>query len=336
MLKIRGNTDFGCHAKTQKGALCRFPVAAANMLLVNTILEKVAAAASIEEKLQLLMRLAPVLLCKRWHQSKQIMLVAAWEDSLSTICSFFKTEPDDELGTVIHELRVPSAWVGQRTKLEGKRTSPIQIKTKTEPDVKVEPLSHDHDTTPRNLRKDALQERTFIPYSPPRNTRSLNIHIKSVLSKPLTQKDLSSTSKGGYVYVYTFTSNPDTPIRYLKIGNSIDYNSRLKRWERQCGTKPKLLCHYQTSLYRKVERIVHAHLANQRLLEERCSGCQGKHVEWFQARVSRVSALLGLWTEWSWREPYDAEGRLKVEWMRKLEDVDLNDPDCWRRLVESD
>lgn len=336
LLKIRSNTNFGCHGKTQKHTLCGIRIAAANLLLVDALLEKVAAAAGLEEKLQLLTRMAPLLLCKRHHQGKQVVLIADWEDSLRAAVPSFKTESDDEPGIFAEGVRVCSAWAGRRTTFEGARTTPVRMKTEAGPYVKVEPLSDDHEAAPRNPRKDALQERTFIPYSSPRNTRSLNIHIMSVLSKPLSPKALSSTSKAGYVYVYTFTSNPDTPIRYLKIGHSIDYDRRLKEWQSQCSTKPRLLCHYQTSRYQKVERIVHAQLANQRLLEEECGGCRKKHNEWFDVKVSRVSALLGLWTEWSWREPYDAQGKLKVEWARRLKDVDLDDPDCWTRFVERD
>ncbi|KAH8180006.1 hypothetical protein LIA77_01525 [Sarocladium implicatum] len=333
LLNLRSSTDSRCHGSTQARAMCKIGVAAANAVVVDAALEKAAQAATIEEKIQILMRIAPKVLCQKYHQYQQPDLIAEWIGILMPLCVSVKTEPIDEINLSPGETHSTSDRRPEDSRRERKEASTLR-RPKTEPQVKVEPVTLHREARLGRSREEAPQERTFKPYCARKSTRGLNTLIKTILSKPLTPAALSSSLQSGYVYVYTFTPSRDTPIRYLKIGYSTDYNRRLKSWERKCGTKPRLLCHYETKHYRTVERIVHAHLANQRLLEEHCEGCGGKHKEWFEVRLSEVSNVLGLWTEWSWREPWDEDGLLKREWVRRLEDVNLGDPDCWKDFLE--
>jgi hypothetical protein len=50
-------------------------------------------------------------------------------------------------------------------------------------------------------------------------------------------------------------------------------------------------------------------------------------------QICRIAEVVALWTQWTRMKPYDEEGKLKEEWLTKLEDVDLTRRDCWKTYI---
>lgn len=323
LLDIRETSDFRCHGVTTKGVRCRVRIPVRNALTVEGLLNKGTAAESQEERLEILHRIAPLSLCTRWHQRQRAAIISVWEKLIKDADVLVKLEPNDEID---YQQHVPPRVRTTSLKQESPQ-SDLCIKTESRArDKKARPSE-----APPNISPGPL----FQPYSDHRTVAVLNYYVKVILSKPLTPKILKSAAgaEPGSVYAYTFPASPNLPTRYLKIGFTNKLPRRLKEIENACLQKPKLLCHFDSNLYRKVEPIVHAHLANQRLLADPCHGCGVCHKEWFEIRLPKAAAVIGLWTDWSLREPYDERGLLKAEWRKKLEQVDLSDQDCWEEYV---
>jgi hypothetical protein len=282
--------------------------------------------------------MAPLTLCTRWHQGQKEALVAIWEKLLkeADMSVDVKLEDDEEEFQVRFEADDEDDDLQEEVRTSRHEHKPskalknrVKVETEVEPRVRIPP------SIPAKSRSGLVTTYTFESYSFPKNTLGINHAISTILSKPLTEASLRSTSTSGYVYIYTFPPPSGTPARFLKIGNASKIDARLKQWERQCGHEPTLLCHFETHLYKQVERIVHAQLANERLREVNgCAGCGKKHKEWFDVKLYTAGAILGLWTAWSLRKPYDEEGVLKRKWRRKLRELDLDDENCWQDFVD--
>lgn len=168
---------------------------------------------------------------------------------------------------------------------------------------------------------------TFVTFGAPRTIVQLNKSVRRLIRRPLFPD--SELPGQGFIYVYTFPERYRLRSPHLKIGFSKDVPKRMVEWERLCGYKPSVLSTYSAELYVKIEKLVHAQLWNERRKELSCPTCSKCHLEWFKVRESDVSQLISLWTTWSRLEPYDDTGCLKKEWVDKLDEVDLSDPECW-------
>ena len=207
--------------------------------------------------------------------------------------------------------------------------------------------------SPRTLRSSAVSEpitaapsapssqanHCFAVFSPRKDVRKINESVKTLISRRLLpseipQKDDSSSLKKGTVYLYTFPEHYRAQNPPIKIGNTNNIDRRMNQWRRQCGYEPEHIAQYSSDLYIKAERLIHKHLANDRLVEPECAKCACKHTEWFQCTVLQAHKIAGLWTEWGRRQPYTEAGELKVEWAKRLEKLDMDDPNCWKKFVQ--
>lgn len=323
LLGLRETSDFRCHGVTKKDARCRIHIATWKAHAVEVLLDKAAAETIPKEKFRILRQIIPLALCKTFHQDQQGGIITTWEKLIKGIETAIKLESE---GGFDYQKKTSATEIAKSIKPE----SPA-----TDISIKGEPSVGDRRALLDQIRPYTSHELSFQPYSRYRATTTLNTYIKAILQKPLTPKTLESTTKGGSgcVYAYSFPTSPNLPARYLKIGYSANLPGRLKSIESNCRQKPRLLCSFETKLYMKVEPIVHAHLANERLRADPCHGCGCRHKEWFDIKLPAAAAIMGLWTAWSLREPYGEKGGLKAEWRRKLEKVDLSDRNCWEEFV---
>jgi hypothetical protein len=147
------------------------------------------------------------------------------------------------------------------------------------------------------------------------------------------EPDVRKSGDGGVIYAFTFPEHYDLARPLIKIGFTSNLDRRAAEWKRQCGYTPRQLMHFSAEHHVKVENLIHAELRNQRLRECCCPGCEKKHVEWFDVQICRIAEVVALWTQWTRMKPYDEEGKLKEEWLTKLEDVDLTRRDCWKTYI---
>ncbi|KAM3480145.1 hypothetical protein MY5147_001361 [Beauveria neobassiana] len=184
-----------------------------------------------------------------------------------------------------------------------------------------------------DLQEDTKPAHIFVPYGKMQTQLQINKAIKKILNKPLTSKEKKSLSKSGGVYMYKLPNTASGEAPHLKIGSTADYERRMKEWRNSCGYDPEKVSLFYTSLYRRVERLVHAQLGVSRKREAKCPGCGKSHQEFFGVRRYQAAKLIGLWSEWMGHVPYDEDGTLNAEWRKKLEGVDLDDADCWESFT---
>lgn len=106
----------------------------------------------------------------------------------------------------------------------------------------------------------------------------------------------------------------------LKIGRTSNVHRRMNEWSRQCNYDLTLVRFYpyvpgvatgsssthirQVPFSRRVERLIHLELTEQRAKRGKCSVCLKEHREWFEVDASRqglrdVDTVIRKWVKWA-------------------------------------
>ena len=160
----------------------------------------------------------------------------------------------------------------------------------------------------------------FKPYRTP-DTRAKPKHqyMEDILRKPLTKRE----ETGGYIYSYW----NEASFGYRKIGlTTKNVKKRLTEWEDLCGHPAKK---QHRSLFsphiHRVEKLIHADLADFRLCEEKCPGCSRKHREWFNVEpAGLIEKTIIKWTMWMQQRPYEEKNgkwQLKEEFNHEVSNM---------------
>ncbi|ROV96400.1 hypothetical protein VSDG_05455 [Cytospora chrysosperma] len=178
--------------------------------------------------------------------------------------------------------------------------------------------------------------RSFDRYGPPMTAREINEGVKRVLLAHLPATE-------GYVYGFTHPEDmtmSSTPAeastcrnRLIKIGRSVNYERRMREFRRNCKYLPRVVFAHLMPHHLRIEMVVHLQLHNVRLREAGCTGCGARHEEWFGVDVGYAERLVSLWQGFANCQPYDEGGEMLPMWRERLEEVDMNDEDCWERFM---
>lgn len=182
--------------------------------------------------------------------------------------------------------------------------------------------------------EEAATARSFDPYGPPKTAREINEGTKRLLLGrfPATE---------GYVYGFTHPDDTATmtttaakeTTHLIKIGRSVDYERRMREFRQRCKYVPRVVFARLMPHHHRIELVVHLQLHNARLRDVGCAGCGARHEEWFRVDVGYARRLVGLWRGFAMCRPYDEQGEMLPVWRERLEEVDLDDGDCWERFV---
>lgn len=179
--------------------------------------------------------------------------------------------------------------------------------------------------------------RPFDPFGPSKTAREINEGIKRLLLG-------HSPAIGGYVYGFTHpediilmnsrTSAETTQGTHLiKIGRSVDYERRMREFQRNCRYVPRVVFAHFMPHHHRIELVVHLQLHNARLRDVGCTGCGARHAEWFRVDVEYAEHLVNLWQGFANCRSYDEQGEMLPIWRERLEELDLDDGDCWERFI---
>jgi hypothetical protein len=322
-----------------------------------SLLEDIVAGGTLLAVQSLLLKLASLAVCKRFHQNQAIRLSQDWALALSCLKgiddSYNPAETILSMEKASASIAAQAVIVPYNYNRTNAKTETISVKieeVEDDPRYKLNVKGHRLVQTPPRLaqpnrdqsgldvaKKKESPRHNFTPFGKPKNIYELNVHIKKVLEGDLLPKTELPQAAGGYIYMFTFPDTYRDPSPHIKIGYSKNLDDRMARWNRQCGYKPRVLNHFNVELYVRVEKLVHANLYNERMREsEGCPECNTRHHEWFRVRLSKAAGIAGLWSDWSRLEPFDNDGVLKRKWRKRLELVDLYDPDCWDKFVNDD
>lgn len=180
--------------------------------------------------------------------------------------------------------------------------------------------------------------RYFSQYRNPLPLRQINELVMSLVVDPFQPRGCV-----GYVYGFTHPDDRDmdvglsdptmmTPIHPVKIGRSKRAAKRIKEWRRQCGYQPVVRFSYRMPEHARVESIVHAQLYNERRKQHPGScQCDTRHDEWFDVGYEHADHLARLWQGFTRHRirPYDTFGSLVPQWWERLQNVDMDDENCW-------
>lgn len=173
--------------------------------------------------------------------------------------------------------------------------------------------------------------RSFNPYDQPKSTRRINEAIKVELLKP-------HPAAQGFIYGFAHPDNvlirlgtgPIIETELVKIGRSDNVVRRMQQWRKQCKYNPRLMFAHAMFHHQRIERVIHHQLHNSRLREYLgCSGCGVRHTEWFRAEAQRAESLVVMWQGFTEQQPYGEAGDMSAGWLERLEQVDLDNLDCW-------
>ncbi|EJP63020.1 uncharacterized protein BBA_08031 [Beauveria bassiana ARSEF 2860] len=332
-LHVSAEEPLLCCGRTAKKKCCSRTISKANRSSIQHLLSDVVASGSWSAAKELFERLSKLVLCqgKRFgHQKQCHELLVSWQRT------FAETELRHALGKLATE---PATTVNKYRTIKfeavdaNTHTIPAAVQklaVKFEPDEEYD-FSSLYEIP--DLQEDTKPAHIFVPYGKTQTQLQINKAIQKIIEKPLTPKEKKSLSKSGGVYIYRLPNTASGEAPDLKIGSTTDYERRMKEWRSSCGYNPEKLSIFYTSLYRRVERLVHAQLGVCRKREAKCPGCGVSHQEFFGVRRYQAAKLIGLWSEWMGHVPYDEDGTLNAEWRKKLEGVDLDDADCWESFT---
>ncbi|KAM3513973.1 hypothetical protein MY11210_002405 [Beauveria gryllotalpidicola] len=332
-LHVSAEKPLRCCGRTTKKGCCSKPISEANRASIQQLLSDVVASGSWSAAKKLFERLSKLVLCQGerfGHQKQCHELLDSWQRA------FAEAELRHALGKPAVE---PATTVNNYKTIKSEsvdanaHTTPAAVEKVA---VKFEP-DEEHDLSSLyeifGLQEDTKPAHIFVPYGETKTQLQINKAIKKILNKPLTPKEKESLSVSGGVYIYRLPNTASGEAPHLKIGFTTDYERRMQDWRRSCGYVPEKVSYFYTSLYRRVESLVHAQLGTCRKREGKCPGCGISHQEFFGVRRHEAAKLIGLWSEWMDHIPYGEDGTLKAEWKKKLGGVDLDDADCWESFT---
>ncbi|POS78039.1 hypothetical protein DHEL01_v203572 [Diaporthe helianthi] len=201
------------------------------------------------------------------------------------------------------------------------------------------PSGRQAESVARIVQMTKPEVRSFNSWGPPKSTGEINNAIKSLLLR--SHPGHPDADEG---YVYGFQHPEDVALdplqlgshksaHLIKIGRSKNHQMRMKQIGKQCKYAPHTVFAHFMPRHGMVERLAHTQLHNFRLRDVGCTGCGARHEEWFQSDVRLAEDVVELWKAFVERSPYDEQGAVLPVWRERLEQLDLDDADCWRRFV---
>lgn len=359
VLHLQSADKLKCHGTTRKEEGCKRDISRVNKASIDRLLDSIVAQRNSANARALLTEVAQLVVCQRDHQNQGPVLLAQWQKALKDAEARHaqklaseedSTQPDspaikkeEEESPTPTRIRAPPRPTPVAVKKE-ERPSKTHTLSQLDPvpsaeNVKVPKRENSEDsassstqsTTELTPRK-AHTSHTFEPFGKLKTTVQRNQCIKDKIRNPLSSREMPKPNGApGWVYMYTL---PDNLSSNIKIGYAANVQDRMRRIQHACGYKPEVVDKFSMPLYVKVERLVHAQLWNKRLREPGCPKCGKRHNEWFSVDCAEASRVVGMWAAWSRLEPYDEFGHLKTKWVMRLEEVDLEDPECWQEFVK--
>lgn len=263
---------------------------------------------------QMLQKLALVLICRKYHRDQMEDIAKGWALSL-----FDLSTPAEIAGMGIEECSVHDLTYAQSTRESGSQTvKSVQVVLPSPSNFSFATLSSCFNAPP-----------IFFPYkSKPRKSNETRKHLKAIIEKDLTRTDIFSD---GYIYVYRSHGS----FGHIKIGYTTKpVDTRLKEWQKQCGhdlvieyPKPETMQRHRH--IKRLEAIVHAELQDNRRIERRCRKCHKEHKEWFEEALTDALNVIAKWLNWMKQEPYevvlvgekaDSKGQVVQEWSGRLKE----------------
>lgn len=193
--------------------------------------------------------------------------------------------------------------------------------------------SDDGGSPPRGRQTEG---RSFDSWGPPKSTSEINNAIKDLLLR--CHPDADEGFVYGFQHPDDVTLDPLLPgshkwAHLIKIGRSKNHQTRMRQIGKQCKYTPHTVFAHFMPRHGMVERVVHNQLHNSRLRDAGCTGCGARHGEWFQVDLRLAEDAVELWKAFVECSPYDEQGGMLPEWRERLGQLDLDDANCWQRLV---
>ena len=144
------------------------------------------------------------------------------------------------------------------------------------------------------------------------------------ISQKLLKFLINDNFRTGSLYIF----NRHSSLGHIKIGYTTRLVAgRLIQWSK-CGYTPNLLFEVSNvPCVQQAETLTHHKLIKEWRRERRCNydrGCASAHQEWFEISIKRSFKVLGDWADFMKRvELYNMAGRLKPQWMKFVELLDV-------------
>ncbi|KAI0970351.1 hypothetical protein F4678DRAFT_137123 [Xylaria arbuscula] len=153
------------------------------------------------------------------------------------------------------------------------------------------------------------------------SSKNIDDQVVRVLKKALTVTEMKETVGENYLFSVVPLNEPGRTIRKIGITTETEWE-RLKKISNKCK-------HFKIdqevdpqgasiSLFKKVESLAHAHLADRRY-EFACLCGQTKgHREYFDVDMPPAQSVIQCWRAFCESKPYDANGKLRPFWDHRL------------------
>lgn len=346
-----------CRGYSKNKPTCGNPISKVSRSRITPVLLNIVESGSVTCAINHLETLASLVLCKRYHQTQIAEKVAQWRSRLLSFLSH------DAAGTQEAEADHHSTSTKASTHLRRTRANVLKAQnavqsstcydSETKPDesslaniaVKQEQDDQHVKTEAVPLAVDPLEYtvtlketiHTFAPYHQPKRIGTINKDIVNKLNTLFMKSEKEGFTEGeGYIYGYKLPQDHKTinlkACQVVKIGYTNDYERRMKEWQDQCHYEPQLVFAYKVAHHVKMEKIIHILLSNYRR-KYKCPGCSVQHREFFEVRESTAEAVVRMWAVWARLRPFDDTGRLSAYWSNKIKEIDVEDPDCWEKLI---
>ncbi|KEY76617.1 hypothetical protein 25D9 10 [Aspergillus fumigatus] len=308
--------DQRCPAQTVKGVRCKVRHRA-NVPIIVQYLDSLTTIKP-SEVLQCLKNLSKVALCPLAHQRVARRELDAWKTDIDKLCDI-QQDQEHVASHTSYRLFALANWINT---LSGGESFSERVEAASPPTSQ--------ESIPSNILQVFTLIQKFAPYVPKACAGlSVSEALEKLLLKPLMKSEIERV---GSVYVYWQPGN----FGHLKIGFSNDISKRVKEWSTKCRKPMEVYFpkrgsdeeHLQVSHVCRVEKLVHTELKNYRRIEEKCPGCGGNHIEWFEVSRQLAIAVVRKWTAWMQTSPYEerscggkTEWVLKEEQRRKLKEL---------------
>ncbi|KAH1735899.1 hypothetical protein KXX40_006994 [Aspergillus fumigatus] len=295
--------DQRCPAQTVKGVRCKVRHRA-NVPIIMQYLDSLTTIKP-SEVLQCLKNLSKVALCPLAHQRVARRELDAWKTDINKLCDI-QQDQEHVASHTNHRLFALANWINT---LSGRESFSERVEAASPPTSQ--------ESIPSNIPQVFTLIQKFAPYVPKACAGlSVSEALEKLLLKPLMKSEIERV---GSVYVCWQPGN----FGHLKIGFSNDISKRVKEWSAKCRKPMEVYFpkrgsdeeHLQVSHVCRVEKLVHTELKNYRRIEEKCPGCGGNHIEWFEVSRQLAIAVVRKWTAWMQTSPYEERScGGKTEW----------------------
>ncbi|KAH1365460.1 hypothetical protein KXX14_006095 [Aspergillus fumigatus] len=295
--------DQRCPAQTVKGVRCKVRHRA-NVPIIVQYLDSLTTIKP-SEVLQCLKNLSKVALCPLAHQRVARRELDAWKTDIDKLCDI-QQDQEHVASHTNYRLFALANWINT---LSGGESFSERVEAASPPTSQ--------ESIPSNILQVFTLIQKFAPYVPKACAGlSVSEALEKLLLKPLMKSEIERV---GSVYVYWQPGN----FGHLKIGFSNDISKRVKEWSTKCRKPMEVYFpkrgsdeeHLQVSHVCRVEKLVHTELKNYRRIEEKCPGCGGNHIEWFEVSRQLAIAVVRKWTAWMQTSPYEERScGGKTEW----------------------